>query len=87
MGSEMCIRDRVHDCLRYLAGRCDKARELDDRGFNRFDATIGHSLANAPTLSARQYAAGLKLLWKYHRQLGEDSMVQLQAAANRTKQD
>ncbi len=77
----------VHDCLRYLAGRCDKARELDDRGFNRFDATIGHSLANAPTLSARQYAAGLKLLWKYHRQLGEDSMVQLQAAANRTKQD
>lgn len=62
----------VHSALRTLAGVCDGARLLDGHGFNRMDARIGHSLAAAPTLSAKAAALGRKLLKKYGRQLGED---------------
>ncbi len=56
--------------LRYLAGRCDGARELDGAGFNRFDARFGHSLAAQDVLSDRQAQFAEKLLVKYQRQLG-----------------
>lgn len=59
----------IHQGLRILAGVCDGAAQRDDVGFNRMDTMIGHSLANAPRLSAKQAALGARLLRKYHRQL------------------
>ncbi len=59
----------VHLGLQMLAGRCDGARELDGVGFSRIDVHIGHSLADAYELTARQAALGAKLVNKYRRQL------------------
>ena len=59
----------IHQSLRALAGVCDFANAIDGAGFNKIDATIGHSLAEAPRLSAKQAALGKKVLRKYKRQL------------------
>lgn len=60
---------RIHHCLRLLAGACDGARTLDGAGFSRIDLEMGHSLANAASLSPRQAAVGLSLCRKYRAQL------------------
>lgn len=69
----------IHLGLRILAGLCDGARLLDDRGFSKLDATIGHSLAAAPDLSQRQAEIGLRLVTRYHRQLPADVLRAAQA--------
>ena len=58
------------DRLRMLAGVCDFANTLDNRGFNGRDAAFGHSLAEKDTLSDRQAHYAEKMLVKYHRQIG-----------------
>jgi SNF2 family DNA or RNA helicase len=60
----------VLDALKTLSAYCDGARKLDGAGFNRIDARIGHELAGNSSLSPRQTILGLKIAWKYHRQLG-----------------
>lgn len=65
-------RDAIHACLRSLAGMDpDRARDLNGIGFNRIDGEIGHSLVDAPRLTPRQAALGLRIVKKYHRQLDE----------------
>jgi SWI/SNF-related matrix-associated actin-dependent regulator 1 of chromatin subfamily A len=61
----------IHRGLQMLAGMCDGARELDGAGYSKLDAGIGHSLANAASLSPRQAALGYKLVNRYRRQLPE----------------
>jgi len=61
----------VHAALRRLAGLCDGAAAIDGQGFSKIDVRIGHSLANAPRLSPKQAALGVKLCRKYRKQLGE----------------
>jgi|SRR5581483_2234753 len=63
------LREAVTEGLRYLAGKCDGARHRDGVGFNKFDADFGHSLAAENNLSAREFAAGRKLLQRYRSQL------------------
>jgi SWI/SNF-related matrix-associated actin-dependent regulator 1 of chromatin subfamily A len=60
----------VHTALQLLAGVCDGAHREDGQGFSKIDVQIGHSLATAPKLTARQAALGLRLVRKYRRQLG-----------------
>ncbi len=62
----------VHQGLQILAGYCDGAHELDGAGFSKVDVRIGHSLADAGALTARQAALGVKLIVKYRRQLPVD---------------
>ncbi|MGH7248103.1 MAG: helicase-related protein, partial [Pseudomonadota bacterium] len=57
----------IHLGLQMLAGVCDGARELDGAGFAKIDVQIGHSLADASSLTARQAALGAKLVNKYRR--------------------
>jgi SWI/SNF-related matrix-associated actin-dependent regulator 1 of chromatin subfamily A len=64
--------EAIHEGLRILRGHCDGAHDLDGAGFSRIDVRIGHSLAEAPRLTKRQAALGLKLVIKYQRQLGGD---------------
>jgi hypothetical protein len=59
----------AHLAVRMLAGVCDGASALDDRGFNKFDAPFGHSLANQAFLSAKQIGIAMRLAIKYQRQL------------------
>jgi hypothetical protein len=65
------LREHVHDGLRRLAGMCDGARELDGCGFNKLDAAFGHALAGYGRLTDRMVEAGIRLVVKYKRQLGE----------------
>ena len=62
---------RIHSALKTLAGMCDGAGSLDGAGFGKIDVRVGHSLADAPHLTARQAALGLKLVRKYRRQVGD----------------
>lgn len=55
--------------MRYLARRCDGAVVEDGQGFSRFDAQIGHALAECKALSPKQALCARKLAVKYRRQL------------------
>jgi SWI/SNF-related matrix-associated actin-dependent regulator 1 of chromatin subfamily A len=59
----------IHAGLRRLRAACDGARNLDGQGFSAIDVRIGWALADAPKLTRRQAALGLKLTTKYRRQL------------------
>ena len=59
----------------FLAGRCDFASSHDGKGFSRYDADFGHSLADRLAkgwcLTERQAASAKKLANKYRKQLTE----------------
>src|ERR1019366_248123 len=80
METTVDVRSQVHDCLRYLADRCDGAREEDHEGFNKLDARFGRQLADAPQLTLAQVVVGAKMIRKYRRQLkgGELSLPSTQ---------
>ena len=59
----------VHEALRFLAVRCDKAKTRDGEGFSKFDWRFGHSLAEQGVLTLRQARRAKKKLHKYHRQI------------------
>jgi SWI/SNF-related matrix-associated actin-dependent regulator 1 of chromatin subfamily A len=65
------LRAAIHLGLQMLAGVCDGAHSLDGAGFNKFDSSIGKSLAMAPRLTNKQCVLGRKLVTKYRRQLPE----------------
>jgi hypothetical protein len=67
----------IHTGLKYLAGVCDGAEELDGMGFNKIDTGIGHKLANLPTLTPRQAVLGKKLVLKYRRQLSNNMIEEI----------
>lgn len=59
--------------LQTLAGVCDFASSLDNKGFNGADADFGHSLANRSlgtgVLTEKQQAFAVKMIQKYRNQL------------------
>ncbi len=60
------VRLQVHECLRYLASRCD-GDEKD--GFKSVDALFGRQLAEADQLTLAQMVVGAKLIRKYRKRL------------------
>ena len=75
----------VHAALRMIAGLdMDFARIRNNVGFNRLDADIGHDLASKASLSPRQAALALKIVWKYRAQLGDDMENKLKEIKERT---
>ncbi len=62
--------------LRALASVCDHASQQDAQGFNKFDAELGHKLADLPEAqwSPRQAYAAWKMLSKYRGQLARMGM-------------
>ncbi len=60
------VRLQVHECLRYLASRCDGA---DNDGFKRVDELFGRQLAEKDKLTLAQVVVGAKMIRKYRRQL------------------
>jgi len=70
-------RDAAHLAMQMLAGMCDGARQLDDRGFSKFDARIGHGLATHLTLSDGQVILAKRLATKYQRQLPDSILATL----------
>lgn len=62
----------IHAAIRSLADMDeDRAREVNNMGFGKFDGQFGHQLAQQETLTDRQAAAAEKLVNKYRRQLPE----------------
>lgn len=59
--------EAIYVLTRYLAGRCDGARQQDGVGFNKLHAGIGHELAELPleAWSERQVWAMYKVLGVY----------------------
>jgi len=62
-------RQAAHTAVQMLAGMCDGAAKLDDVGFSKIDAYIGHEFASRTSLSPRQAVFAAKLARKYRRQL------------------
>jgi SWI/SNF-related matrix-associated actin-dependent regulator 1 of chromatin subfamily A len=69
--------EAIHAGLKLIAGACDGAQNIDDRGFNKTDTNFGKSLAHAMSLTPRQAIAGFKLVRKYHRQISPDILQTL----------
>lgn len=60
----------IHQGLKQLAGLDgDYASSKNDIGFSKVDTAFGHILANAPKLSPKMAAIGLRLIHKYRKQL------------------
>lgn len=70
--------EAIHAGLRLIAGVCDGAQNVDDRGFNKTDTNFGKSLAHAISLTPRQAIAGFKLVRKYHRQVPHEILQKLE---------
>ena len=66
------LREHVHSGLKRLAA-CDHdwAMEVNGAGFSKMDGAFGHALAEQSRLSDKQTLAGIRLVTRYRRQLGE----------------
>lgn len=67
----------IHSAIKCVASACDGAIQQDGHGFNGGDAEFGRSLAERGIFSDRQAAAGLKMVLKYKRQIGDELHAQL----------
>lgn len=67
--------EAVHAGLRILAGMCDGAVMIDDRGFNGRDTNFGKSLATQAKLTQKQAIVGKRMLQTYWRQLPENLLA------------
>ena len=59
----------ISEGLRILDSLCDGAKREDMSGFNRVDTRIGKFLSQVINLSNKQALLGMKLCYKYRRQL------------------
>jgi hypothetical protein len=57
--------------IKRLASYCDGASTVDGQGFSRFDAPIGHKLANQTRYTEEDINKMEYLVKKYRKQLGE----------------
>lgn len=58
-------RDAATEAIRFLAGRCNGARDWDRAGFSKIDSAIGKDLASRPFLSPKQCALAAKICRRY----------------------
>ena len=61
--------EHYHLGVRYIADVCNRAATIDNAGFSKLDAGVGHSLAKQNRLTARQGVLAKRLCNKYRRQL------------------
>jgi hypothetical protein len=69
--------------LQTLAGMCDGARKQDGVGFNKTDAYKGRKLALVTMtrdLTDGECHYCIRLLSKYHRQIGESTVAAIKGA-------
>jgi SWI/SNF-related matrix-associated actin-dependent regulator 1 of chromatin subfamily A len=66
-------RRLTRSVIRFIAGLCDRARNLDDVGFNKLDSAIGHRLAQTPDelWTPGMHALAKVVCRKYRRQIVE----------------
>jgi SNF2-related domain/Helicase conserved C-terminal domain len=73
-------------CMRILAGMCDGAVEIDDRGFNKLHTNFGKSLASQSRFTEKQFKAAKQLANFYSRQLPQDLLNCLKIEKKRNKE-
>lgn len=76
----------IHNALCSIAFLCDGAYSEDNMGFNKLDARMGHALAHMSSLTVKQAALGLKIVYKYKRQLSDELVSVLQEIINEAGQ-
>ena len=75
-------RAAAHEALKFLAGRCNGARDWDGAGFSKIDTCLGKDLAARTWLSPKQAALARKIAWRYRKsQLPESLVARLGVAA------
>jgi len=74
----------VMRALRTVAGVCDGAHAKDNVGFNGCDTAFGRALAAQPTLTPRQAFVAAKMLIKYRRQIGDETIELLKLMVDLT---
>lgn len=67
----------AHAAMRFLAARCNGARDWDGAGFSKIDTAIGKSFAAQEWLSNKQAVIALKIAKKYRGQLGPEVALAL----------
>lgn len=72
-------RDAAVEAIRFLAERCNGARDWDGAGFSKIDTNIGKDLAARPFLSKKQCALARKIAMKYRRQMPEALVQRLKS--------
>jgi SWI/SNF-related matrix-associated actin-dependent regulator 1 of chromatin subfamily A len=65
-------KEAILEGVQTLSAMCDGAQSLDGMGFNKMDASFGHSLAESHKLTDKQAHYGQKLVRRYQGQLGDD---------------
>lgn len=73
----------VHAALRRLAGIDDGARTTDGKGFNRDDTARGNTLAAQASLTREEALEGRRMLRKYWRQIGPETLESMGASLSR----
>jgi hypothetical protein len=77
--------DIIHEAIRIISDYCDGAQDEDGQGFNKRDTEFGKSLASQSVLSPKQAAAGLRMVYKYRRQLPTGIVQRLASIIYRSK--
>jgi len=67
----------LEQAVKFLAARCDGARNIDGHGFNKLDVAFGHSLANKPYTqwTWRERRAIWRIIEKYKGQLRDGGII------------
>ena len=74
--------DAAGEAVRYLAARCNGARDWDGAGFSKLDTRIGKELAALPMLTPKQAALALRIAGKYAKtQLPESIVCRMKGAS------
>lgn len=76
--------EKIHLAIKTISQYCDGAHRLDYMGFNANDARFGHDIAAYKSISRRQAAAGLRMVWKYRKQLDQALMSDLEAIVKKS---
>jgi len=71
--------EAVHAGLRFLAARCDGAKEKDEVGYCASDSAVGRALASMGEINGLQAAYARAMLRKYEGQMGTDMLAAMWA--------
>lgn len=70
-------KNAAHAAIKFIAARCNGARDWDGAGFSKIDTAIGKSFAAQEYLTNKQAVIALKIARKYRGQLGEQMAMAL----------
>ena len=77
--------DIIHMAIKLIASMCDGALAEDGSGYNKYDTGYGNFLGQLPRLNPYSAMKGLRMVYKYKRQLDDELVAQLAQMLEKTK--